>query len=80
MLNTIFFQHLQFSSYCTPFVCFKPVFTFYVAPPQKKCARSEVFSPLLGGVNTSAMLPVMNYSYLSNPTPEEVFLPQQSYP
>ena len=42
------FQHLKFSFYSTPFVCFKTVFTFYLAPPKKKCARSEVFSPPIG--------------------------------
>ena len=45
------FQHVQFSFYSTPFVCFKTVFTFYVAPPQKVRAVGS-FSPLFGGVNT----------------------------
>ena len=45
MWNTKKFQHLQFLFYSTPFVCFKTVFTFYVAPSKKKCVPSEFFSP-----------------------------------
>ena len=38
-------QHSQFLFYNIPFVCFKTVFTFFVAPPKKKCAWLELFFP-----------------------------------
>ena len=62
-----FFQHLQFSFYSTPFVCFKTVFTFYVASPKKKCAQSEVFFSLLGGVISHRPGKIINKKYKQNP-------------
>ena len=36
--------------FLTPFVCFKTVFTFYVAPPSppKKSTRGQKFFPTIG--------------------------------
>ena len=42
------FQHLQFSFHSTSFVCFRTVFTFYVAPQKKRYEWSEVFPPSNG--------------------------------
>ena len=67
MWNTKSFQHLQFSFYSTPFECFRTVFTFYVSLPKKKYARSEVFPPLLGGVNSHRPGKIINKKYKHNP-------------
>ena len=60
-------QHLPLSFYRTPFECFKTVFTFYVAPPKKKCARSEVFFLLLGGVYSHRPGKIIKKKYMHNP-------------
>ena len=39
------FQRLALSFYCTPFVCFNTVFTFYVAPSKKNARCRKFFFP-----------------------------------
>ena len=61
------FQHLTLSFYSTNLKCFKTVFTFYVSPSKKSMHGRNYLSPLLGGVNSTRPIKIINRKYKHNP-------------